>query len=71
MKMKYTGDLGGDYKENKEVFGRLKNVAKDLKLTKVEEGFNEDEENIVTGYLTGKPGRIQEVTVREVDNDNS
>ena len=70
-KMKYTGDPLGDYKENKEVFGRLKNVAKDLKLTKVEEGFNEDNENIVTGYLTGKPGWTQEVTVREVDDDNS
>ena len=71
-KMKYTGDPLGDYKENKEVFRRLKDVAKDLKLKKVEEDFNEDKENIVTGYLDGKPGWIQEVTVREVvDDDNS
>ena len=72
MKMKYTGDLGGDYKENKEVFKRLKDVAKELKLTEIDESFNEDDENIVIGYLpeSNRKGFVSEVTIREVENDN-
>ena len=72
-KIKYTADTLGDYKENKEVFERLKDVAKAFSLTEVTEDFNENKENIVTGYLpkSNRKGFISEVTIREVDNDNS
>ena len=71
-KIKYTGDPLGDYKENKEVFGRLKDVAKGLNLTEVTEDFNGDKERIVYGYLPKhNVGFRSEVTIREIDNDNS
>ena len=70
MKKKYTGDLTGDYKENKEVFGRLKDVAKALNLTEVTEDFTSDNEQMVYGYLQKKTQKGRsEVTIREVDTD--
>ena len=72
MTIKYTADPLGDYKENKEVFKRLKDVAKAFSLTEVTEDFNEDDENIVIGYLpeSNRKGFVSEVTIREVENDN-